>query len=53
MVALESAYAIKAAIDEALAAKREGERRVIVLNISGSGYFDMEGYKDVIQWTTA
>jgi len=40
----ESAHAIRAAIDEALAAKEAGESRVILFNISGHGHFDMSAY---------
>ena len=34
-------HAIRAAIDEALAAKEAGEARVILFNLSGHGYFDL------------
>ncbi len=40
----ETAHAIQAAIDEALAAKAAGESRVIVFNLSGHGYFDLGAY---------
>jgi len=40
----ESSHAIRAAIDEALDAKRAGEKRVILFNLSGHGYFDMTAY---------
>ena len=40
----ESAHAIRAAIDEALAARDASERRVIVFNLSGHGHFDMGAY---------
>ncbi len=40
----ESSHAIKAAIDEALRAKEEGQRRVILFNLSGHGHFDMSAY---------
>ena len=40
----ESAHAIKAAVDEALAAKEAGEEKVILFNLSGHGYFDMSSY---------
>lgn len=40
----ESAHAIRAAIDEALAAREAGERRTILFNLSGHGYFDMAAY---------
>lgn len=40
----ESAHAIKAAMDEALAAKAEGRGRVILFNLSGHGHFDLAAY---------
>ncbi len=40
----EPAHAIKATIDEALAAKEAGEERVILLGLSGHGHFDMAAY---------
>ena len=40
----ESAHAIKAAIDEALAAKQEGPKKTILFNLSGHGHFDMGAY---------
>ncbi|RPH75217.1 TrpB-like pyridoxal phosphate-dependent enzyme, partial [bacterium] len=41
----ESAHAIRAAIDEALEAKRLGEKRVILFNLSGHGHFDLTSYE--------
>lgn len=40
----ESSHAIRAAIDEALAAKEAGERRTILFNLSGHGHFDLAAY---------
>jgi tryptophan synthase beta chain len=40
----EAAHAVRSAIDEALAAREAGERRVIVFNLSGHGHFDMSAY---------
>ncbi|MHB8962219.1 MAG: TrpB-like pyridoxal phosphate-dependent enzyme [Saccharofermentanales bacterium] len=40
----ESSHAIRAAIDEALAADERGEEQVILFNLSGNGYFDMYAY---------
>lgn len=40
----ESAHAIRAAIDEALLAKQQGEKRVILFNLSGHGNFDLTAY---------
>ncbi len=41
----ESAHAIKAAIDEALLAKRDGKKKVILFNLSGHGHFDLTAYQ--------
>lgn len=41
----ESAHAIRVAIDEALDAKEKGEKRIILFNLSGNGYFDMTAYQ--------
>jgi len=40
----ESAHAVKAVIDEALACRESGEKKNIVLGLSGHGYFDMSAY---------
>jgi tryptophan synthase beta chain len=40
----ESAHAIRAAVDEALAADAAGENRVILFNLSGHGHFDLTAY---------
>jgi tryptophan synthase beta chain len=40
----ESAHAIKAVVEEALTAKKEGKRRTILFNLSGHGHFDMSAY---------
>jgi tryptophan synthase beta chain len=40
----ESSHAVRAAIDEALDAREAGERRVILFNLSGHGFFDMAAY---------
>ncbi len=45
----ESAHAVKAAIDEALRAKKEGEPRVILFNLSGHGLLDLKGYQDFLE----
>ena len=44
----ESAHAIRAAIDEALDAKEKGEKRVILFNLSGHGYFDLASYESYL-----
>ena len=41
----ESSHAIRAAIDEALKCKETGEEKVIVFNLSGTGYFDLYAYQ--------
>jgi tryptophan synthase beta chain len=43
----ESCYAIKAAIDEALKAKKENREEVIAFNISGHGFLDLKFYEEV------
>jgi tryptophan synthase beta chain len=40
----EPAHALRAAFDEAEAAKRAGEERVILIGLSGHGHFDMSAY---------
>jgi tryptophan synthase beta chain len=44
ILAPESSHAIRAAIDEALAARDAREEKVIVFNLSGHGFFDMAAY---------
>ena len=44
----ESAHAIKAAIDEALACKRSGEEKNIVFNLSGHGLLELGGYREFL-----
>ena len=40
----ESCHAIRAAIDEALRCKQDGEPRTILFNLTGHGHFDMASY---------
>lgn len=40
----ESSHAIRAVIDEALMAKERGEKKVILFNLSGHGFFDLSAY---------
>jgi len=40
----ESSHAIKAAMDEAIVAKKEGKKKVILFNLSGHGLLDLNGY---------
>ncbi len=44
IVAPETAHAVRAAYDEALACKESGESKVILFNASGHGDFDMAAY---------
>ena len=44
----EPAHAVKAVIDEAVQAKEAGEERVILFNLSGHGFFDMQAYDDYL-----
>ncbi len=45
----ESAYSVACAIDEAIKAREEGIEKTIAFNVSGHGFLDMEGYKDVLK----
>jgi tryptophan synthase beta chain len=40
----ETAHAVKAAMDEAIDARKEGKERVILFNFSGHGHFDLAAY---------
>jgi tryptophan synthase beta chain len=44
----ETGHAIRAVIDEALAAKELGEERVILFNYSGHGFLDLTAYDDYL-----
>jgi tryptophan synthase beta chain len=44
----ETGHAVRAAIDEALAAKEMGEERVILFNFSGHGFLDLSAYDDYL-----
>jgi tryptophan synthase beta chain len=44
IVAPETAHAVKAVADEALACKESGESKVILFNASGHGHFDLAAY---------
>ena len=44
----ETAHAIRCAVDEALAAKENGEERVILFNYSGHGLLDLSAYDDYL-----
>ena len=44
IVAPETAHAIQATYDEAMACKESGESKVILFNASGHGHFDLAAY---------
>lgn len=44
----ESAHAIKAAVDEALACKESGKARTILFGFSGHGHFDLAAYDNYL-----
>ena len=44
----ESAYSVCCAIDEALKCKQTGEKKAIAFNISGHGFMDIPGYREVL-----
>jgi tryptophan synthase beta chain len=46
LAAPETGHAIRAVLDEALAAKDTGEERVILFNFSGHGLLDLAAYDD-------
>ncbi|WP_457754069.1 TrpB-like pyridoxal phosphate-dependent enzyme [Thermococcus sp.] len=45
----ESAHAVKGVIDLALKAKENGEKKVILFNLSGHGLLDLKGYEDFLE----
>jgi tryptophan synthase beta chain len=49
IVAPETAHALRAAYDEALACRESGESKVILLNASGHGHFDLAAYDSYLQ----
>src|SRR5947209_2647572 len=48
IAAPETAHAIRAVLDEALAAKEEGQAKVILFNYSGHGLLDLGAYDDYL-----
>ncbi|WP_428268092.1 TrpB-like pyridoxal phosphate-dependent enzyme [Haliangium sp.] len=44
----EANHAVRGAIDEALACKRDGTSKVILFNLCGHGYFDMAAYDEYL-----
>ncbi len=47
----ESNHAVRVAIDEALAAKRDGTPRTILFGLSGHGHFDLAAYEKYLSGT--
>lgn len=45
----ESAHAIKAVVDEAIEARKNNERKVIVFNLSGHGLLDLSNYESMMK----
>ena len=41
----ESSHAIRVGIDEALKCKETGEEKVIIIGLTGTGYFDLKAYE--------
>lgn len=48
VAAPEAAHAIRAVVDEALAAKETGEEKVILFNYCGHGFLDLSAYDDYL-----
>jgi tryptophan synthase beta chain len=44
----EPCHAVRATIDEAVDAREKGEERVILLGLSGHGFFDLQAYDDYL-----
>lgn len=42
----EAAYAIRAATDEALKCKENGERKVIAFNVTGHAFLDLKAFQE-------
>ncbi len=47
----ESAHAIRTAIDEAVACRESGKKKVILFGLTGTGYFDLAAYKQYNEGT--
>jgi tryptophan synthase beta chain len=48
IIAPESSHALRAAVDEAIAAREAGEARTILFNLSGVGHFDMYAFEQFL-----
>lgn len=46
LIAGESAHAVRAGIDEAKKAESSGEKKCILINISGHGFLDLDAYRE-------
>jgi len=46
----ESAYAIRAAIDQALECKRRNLGKVIAFNVSGHGFLDLPAFQEKLKF---
>ncbi len=44
----ETSHAIRVVIDEALKAKEENKKKIILFNLSGHGHFDLKAYDDFL-----
>lgn len=49
LIAGESAHAVRAAIDEAKKAESTGEKKCILVNISGHGFLDLDAYRSKVK----
>lgn len=49
LIAGESAHGVRAAIDEAKAAESKGEKKCILVNISGHGFLDIDAYRSILR----
>lgn len=45
----ESSYALRAGIDEAMKAEKNGSAKTICMNISGHGWLDLDAYREKLQ----
>jgi len=45
----ETGHAIKIGIDEAIKCRKTGEEKNIIINFSGHGLLDLQGYDDFLE----